>query len=274
MATVELPISPTGGGDLGMALRLPPREALRWFRRKGYAISSSWLDLAPEAHALAFTVARVALLDVLQELRRALDQAIAEGQTQRWFEQEVLGALQRLGWLPRATEPGITEPWRLQTIFRTNLQSAYMAGRYLQQREMAQERPYWQYVAVLDSRTRPAHRALHGLVFRADDPFWNTHYPPNGFNCRCRVRALSERDVRGLKVSSGQGAMVREERVVGTASGREVRMTVWGYRLPNGEVAWTDPGWSRHPVLPWSPDGQEYDPDIWAAYRQLVEGSR
>ncbi|CAH8721330.1 hypothetical protein HTL2_006310 [Paenibacillus melissococcoides] len=45
---------------------------------------------------------------------------------------------------------------------------------------------------------------MHGRVFRADDPIWNTWYPPNGFRCRCTVRTLSERQVRerGLKVET------------------------------------------------------------------------
>jgi SPP1 gp7 family putative phage head morphogenesis protein len=44
-----------------------------------------------------------------------------------------------------------------------------------------------QYRAVLDDRTRSEHAALNGLTARADDPVWNTIYPPNGWNCRCEV---------------------------------------------------------------------------------------
>lgn len=49
--------------------------------------------------------------------------------------------------------------------------------------------PYWERLAVMDDRTRPVHRALHGVIKPADDPFWDEHYPPDGFNCRCTVIA-------------------------------------------------------------------------------------
>jgi hypothetical protein len=67
---------------------------------------------------------------------------------------------------------------------------------------VAKRRPYWQYIAVNDKRTRPAHRALNGLIFRADDPFWDTWFPPNGYRCRCGFRTLAERDLdrQDLKV--------------------------------------------------------------------------
>jgi SPP1 gp7 family putative phage head morphogenesis protein len=245
--------------DLLYALRLPPEEALRYLRRKGYAVTRSWLDLPTELHDIVFTVARVTAMEVLQDIKEALEEALAEGKTTRWFEQQVLEALQRRGWLPEAEAAGITKPWRLELILRTNLQRAYMAGRYRQQRENVDSRPYWQYVAVLDARTRPAHRALHGLVFRADDPFWDSHYPPNGFNCRCRVRALTADQVRrmGLEVQSSEGRLVEETRLLEGGEG-PVEVRVRGLRMPDGSVAWTDPGWSTAPGAPWAPDMRRY----------------
>ncbi len=55
--------------------------------------------------------------------------------------------------------------------------------------EVSELLPFWERLAVMDDWTRPAHRALHGVIMPADDPFWDEHYPPDGFNCRCTVIA-------------------------------------------------------------------------------------
>ncbi|MHB1371451.1 MAG: phage head morphogenesis protein, partial [Pseudomonadaceae bacterium] len=148
----------------------------------------------------AFTVAKATRLDILQDIREAVEKAITEGKTLAWFAKELTPVLQAKGWWGRqehvdaetgeVTQVQLGSPWRLQTIYRTNLQTAYMAGRFQEQLANADDRPYWQYVAILDGRTRPSHRAMNGKVFRYDDPFWGSFYPPNGWGCRCRVVAL------------------------------------------------------------------------------------
>ena len=82
-------------------------------------------------------------------------------------------------------------PHRLKTIYLTNMQSAYMAGRYVEMKAATATHPYWEYVAVNDERTRESHRLMHGRVYDADDPIWDTLYPPLDYRCRCRVRPLS-----------------------------------------------------------------------------------
>lgn len=44
----------------------------------------------------------------------------------------------------------------------------------------------YQYTAILDNRTRPAHKGQHGVTAPINSPFWKKWYPPNGYCCRCR----------------------------------------------------------------------------------------
>lgn len=92
--------------------------------------------------------------------------------------------------------------YRLDTIFRTNIQSAYNAGRWKQAEKGKRDRPYAMYDAVNDGRARPTHLAQDGKVYPIDSAFWRVWWPPNGFRCRCSVTTLSEEDVkeRGLEV--------------------------------------------------------------------------
>ena len=194
--------------DLKEAISLDPEAAIRYFRQKGYTISWNWQETLQEANARAFTVAKMANLELLKTVNEKLDTVISEGKTERWFAKELTPLLQQAGWWGRPLSVGpegqaqriqLGSPQRLQLIFRQNVQTAYNAGRWEQMLQNRKSQPLWQYVAVLDQRTRPSHAALNGQVFRWDDPIWSTHYPPNGWNCRCRVRAMSS----GYRSSSG-----------------------------------------------------------------------
>ena len=45
---------------------------------------------------------------------------------------------------------------------------------------------------------RHQHLAWDGLVLARDDPWWRTHYPPNGWGCQCKVIGLWPRDLARL----------------------------------------------------------------------------
>lgn len=44
-----------------------------------------------------------------------------------------------------------------------------------------------QYRTALDGKVRDEHATLHGTTLPPSDPFWDSYYPPNGWNCRCTV---------------------------------------------------------------------------------------
>ena len=129
---------------------------------------------------------------------------------------------------------------QLRTAYQTTLQSAFNQGARERAQEVKDDRPYWIYDAVDDNVTRPSHAALDGIIREADDPFWSTHLPPNGFNCRCTFRtataaqARAEREAqgkRGLQTTSRELASVRRgrrENLRGNNIGRTEEETVSG----------------------------------------------
>lgn len=274
--------------DLKEAISLDPEAAIRYFRQKGYTISWNWQETLQEANARAFTVAKMANLELLKTVNEKLDTVISEGKTERWFAKELTPLLQQAGWWGRPLSVGpegqaqriqLGSPQRLQLIFRQNVQTAYNAGRWEQMLQNRKSQPLWQYVAVLDQRTRPSHAALNGQVFRWDDPIWSTHYPPNGWNCRCRVRAMSERALkrRGLEVSSSEGR--RQTRIDDAGrdyrTGEITRVEVTGVRTvgPDGKPTtfWTDPGFSYNAgAARYQPELDRYPEDIARSYVQGV----
>lgn len=244
--------------ELSAVFGMPPEMAIEYFQSKGYQITWSWKDLWQESQAKAFTVAKVMRADILQDIRGELDKAQENGTTLRDFEKNLTPRLQAKGWwgttehvntlTGEISTAQLGSPRRLKTIYQTNMQTAYMAGRYRSMMESADSHPYWQYVAVLDGRTRPTHRAMNGRVFRYDDALWNTGYPPNGFNCRCRVSAISEVEVKrdNIKVESSENRLIDHEirmKDGDTAQVKALRIKVDG----QNQLFAPDAGWSYNP---------------------------
>lgn len=191
---------------------LPPEEAVAFFRAKGFQIGFDWRDVWGEEHARAFTVAKAMRLDILADIRGAIDEALETGMTFETFRRQLTPILQSKGWWgrrqvldPRTGElvkAQLGSPRRLRVMFDANMRSAHAAGRWERIQRVKDQRPFLRYVAVLDQRTRPEHAAWHGTVLPVDDAFWNTHSPPNGWNCRCIVQQLARADLDGEKVSA------------------------------------------------------------------------
>jgi SPP1 gp7 family putative phage head morphogenesis protein len=236
---------------------LPFDEAQEFWAQKVTMTPDAFAALSEEAYINAFTVSGVARMDMLMDIAEAVDRAIDEGTTFAEFKKTIGHVIEAKGWYGERA-------WRLDNIFRTNVQTAYNTGRYKQMTDPAvtAARPFWRYSAVNDSRTRPTHAALDGKVFRHDHPFWERWYPPNGFRCRCSVDTLSQREVER------EGLTVETEDPTGGLI--EPRDPTTGARLPARPLM-PDPGWDRNPARDaWEPDLTRYPP----AMREQFEAQR
>ena len=181
---------------------LPFQEAIDHFRRKVNLPTARWDDLLGEAQSRAFTVAGVARDDILATFRAEIDRAQTEGGDMASFRKVFDEVVDRTGWKFKAR--GRTEEerraWRAGIIFKTNMRTAYMAGRFRQMTDPAvtKFRPYWRYRHNDVRFPRPMHVKWDGTVLRHDDPWWTVHFPPNGWGCQCDVETLSARDLTRL----------------------------------------------------------------------------
>jgi SPP1 gp7 family putative phage head morphogenesis protein len=165
---------------------VPFREAIEWAKARGVVLPEVYYGaLQGLARAMAFSVSGLSSLDQLQAILDSLAEATERGESFNTWKKRV-----RDGEIP------LTLPrHRLENIYRTNIQGHYARGRCEQMARANDARPWRLYDAVNDSRTRPSHAAMDGFVARHDDPIWRTWTPPCGYQCRCRVIALSDRQV-------------------------------------------------------------------------------
>jgi SPP1 gp7 family putative phage head morphogenesis protein len=84
---------------------------------------------------------------------------------------------------------GPTKTYQLEAIYRTQTQIAHSAGRWQAQQAPEIQSILWgyEYVTVGDDRVREEHAVLDGTTRPKNDPFWLTHTPPLGWNCRCQL---------------------------------------------------------------------------------------
>lgn len=222
--------------DTISALDLPFDEAIRFFRGKLNIKTQVWTDVYAAAHSRAFMVAGAASDALLDDFRREIDKALSEGTTLQDFRKSFDAIVEKHGWDYRGNRN-----WRTRIIFDTNLRTAYAAGRYakLTEPETLEAFPYWQYNHSGSLHPRKEHLSWDGMVLRADDTFWRTNYPPNGWRCGCFVTPVSEGGLRrqGKAGPDHSPDLVFRAEEVG---GRTVR-------VPQG----VDPGFEYNPGMSW-----------------------
>lgn len=118
--------------------------------------------------------------DIEQSLRQTVTKLVNEG-SHISNAVKVLGSeFDRLGLSP-------VKDYKLEAIFRTQMQLAYSAGKWQADQSADIQEILWgyKYVTIGDDRVRDEHIVLEGTTLPKDDPFWDRFFPPNGWQCRC-----------------------------------------------------------------------------------------
>lgn len=177
------------------AVDLPFDEAIAFFRQKVSTPTESWRAVWDAAHSKTFMVAGANSKAIVDDFKDSIAKALEQGTTLDDFRKDFDRIVKTHGWSYKG-ERG----WRTRTIFETNLRTAYAAGRYAQMTEpdTLATFPYWQYHHSGAVHPRLQHKDWDGRCLAADDPFWTTAYPPNGFGCGCFVTPVSRAGLRRL----------------------------------------------------------------------------
>jgi len=205
---------------------LPFNEAIETFKSRFPIYSKSFhRTLSDALKAKSWTIAGDHNAYSREMAKESLEVAIEAG----WSKQR---------WINFAKDTGIPNlgEGHLNTVFDTNILSSYQHGRWKQQHtpNMVRKRPFMVYRTVGDPRVRESHRALNGFAAQRDHPAWQSIYPPNGFNCRCRVEILRQSGVDGLKKNGTIKELTPNDKPTPVDPG-------------TGKPAVPDDGWSTNP---------------------------
>jgi len=201
-----MPIPIPAGLKVGL---VEPKAAIAAFQaRRLLAPSYAWQDVFQDEHSRGYAVAGVQRLDILQIFFDESEAAVNNGGSLKDFRDSILPKLTAKGWWgdievkDAATgETRITrfDDRRLKLIYDTNVRQAYAAGRWAETQKTKARLPFLVYFTMQDEHVRASHRRWNALVLPVDHPFWDTHYPPNGWNCRCYAYAIDQKGIDRLR---------------------------------------------------------------------------
>lgn len=163
---------------------VPHKEAMELIRNKPPVTREIFKKLLPELRARTFLISGIEDMNVLQQIRDVVAELPA-GEGWDATKNKIVDALGP--WMDEKAAKS-----RATLLLRHHGFQAYSAADYRSAVESKGSFPYWKYSTMGDERVRDSHAALNGLVLPADDPFWESHYPPWDWNCRCMVIPITQ----------------------------------------------------------------------------------
>ncbi len=196
----------------------PNDEAVAFIADKPAVSRAVFDQLLPELKARAFTITGIQAADVLQRSRDLIATLPAGGD---WDEIKH-GLIQEIS--PYFVDSSASQEDqakqqqaaenRAELLIRTHGQQAYAASQYATLNEQRDLFPNWQYLTLGDNHVRRTHAALDGVVLPANHEFWNTHFPPWEWGCRCQCVPLTRADTAEI-VHADRDKPADHQRVLG-----------------------------------------------------------
>lgn len=180
---------PDGAADIGVQFS----EAVEYFRRALAIGTDEWLQILAEEGQVSAAIADDLVRSVTGDLVAAIGELVETGGTIDDFRARYQEIVRARGWSYNGSAG-----WHSQLVYRLWTGNAYAAGRWEQAVRLEVARPgtmYGRLVTVGDHRVRHTHAQMHGIILPITHKYWDTHWPPNGFNCRCHVQIVSAREI-------------------------------------------------------------------------------
>lgn len=171
-------------------------EAIEFLRRQLAIGVDEWLEILADEGAISSAIADDTVRSVMADLAMAVLETMDAGGTIADFRKDYARIVADRGWAYKGED---NAAWHSQLIWRLHTNNAFSAGRWEQAQRLEAARPgtiYGRLITVDDERRRPTHAQMHGIIRPIGDRYWLTNWTPNGFNCRCHVQIVSDRDLK------------------------------------------------------------------------------
>lgn len=161
---------------------MPYHEAVELLKKRDVIKKVDYDKLSDKMKFRAFTASRINDGKLLERLNAEMLSNVDGGKGLKDFlSLTKTDILDKIGMGPN-------QGWYWETVYRTNVQTAYNVGRAM---GFEADKPLaLQFVGIDDARQTDVCYSLSGIVRPYGDPFWQSHFPPLHFNCRSTIRAI------------------------------------------------------------------------------------
>lgn len=166
---------------------LPYAEAVEYLKKRDVIKKVDYNKLSDKMRFRAFTASRIADGDLLKRINSELIKNVNDGKGLKDFL-----SLTKTDILNKVGMGAGGQGWYWETVYRTNVQTAYNTGRMM---GFEEDKPLaLHFVGIEDSRQTDVCHSLSNVIRPYDDPLWEKYIPPLHFGCRSTVRAIYDED--------------------------------------------------------------------------------